>query len=167
MNYTMVGKIINTHGVKGELKVFPKTDDIDRFSLLNKIYLGEEKEELEVERARPHKSFIILKLKKYNNINEVIFLKDKNIYIDKEEEIELAENTYFIDDLIDCNVFDLSNREIGTIKDILNTNSGDVYVIDSSFEDKEYMIPAIREFIKEIDIENKRIFIDPIEGMIE
>lgn len=167
MNYTMIGKIINTHGVKGELKILPLTGHIDRFSLLEKIYLGSDKEKLEVERARYHKSFVILKLKKYDNINDVIFLKEKNIYVDEEDILVLPEDTYFIDDLIDCKVFDLSNREIGYLKDIISTGKDDVYLIKSSFEDKEYMIPAIKEFIKEIDIDNRIIIIDPIEGMIE
>lgn len=167
MKYTKVGKIINTHGIKGEVKILPMTDDKNRFSLLEKIYFGKDKVKLELEKARPHKSFVILKFKEHDNINDVIFLKEENIYVDEEDEIKLPENSYFIDDLIDCKVFDVSKREIGTVKDIIYTNRDDVYLIESSFEDKEYMIPARKEFIKEIDIENKKIIIDPIEGMIE
>lgn len=167
MDYTIIGKIINTHGVRGELKINPMTDYIDRFSLLNKTYVGEEKKLLSIEKARYHKSFVILKFKEYDNINEVLYLKEKYIYVDGEDKLVLPEDSYFIDDLIDCKVFDLDNIEIGHIKDIIYTNKDDVYVVKSSFEDREYLIPAIKEFVKKVDIKNKTIIIDPIEGMIE
>lgn len=167
MDYTIIGKIINTHGVRGELKINPMTDDIERFSQLEKAYIGEAKEKLHIEKARYHKSFVILKFKEYDNINQILHFKDSYIYVDWDDKLILPEDSYFIDDLIDCKVFDLDKREIGYLKDIIYTNRDDVYLIKSTFEDKEYMIPAVKEFIKEIDIDNKIIIIDPIEGMIE
>lgn len=167
MNYTIIGKIINTHGVRGELKIHPMTGYIDRFFELEKVYIGEDKEKLTVEKARYHKSFVILKLEEYDNINQVLLFKEKYIYVDDEDKMILPEDSYFIDDLIDCKVFDLDNREIGHIKDIIYTNKDDVYVVKSAFNNKEYLIPAIKEFIKDIDIKNKTVIIDPIEGMVE
>lgn len=166
MDYTIIGKIINTHGVRGELKINPMTDDIERFSILTKAYIGEDKKLYLIEKARYHKSFVILKLKDYDNINDVLVFKEKYLYVDGEDKLTLPEDTYFIDDLINCRVFDLDNREIGHIKDIIYTNKDDVYIVKSSFEDKEYLIPAIKEFVKKVDIKNKTIIIDPIEGMI-
>jgi 16S rRNA processing protein RimM len=167
MDYTIIGKIINTHGVKGELKIYPMTGDVDRFLNLENIYIGEDKKSLTVEKARFHKSFIIIKLKEYDNINEVLIYKEEYIYVDDEDKLILPEDSYFIEDLIDCKVFDLDNIEIGHIKDIIHTNKDDVYVIKSSFDDKEYLIPAVKEFIKQIDIKSNLVIIDPIEGMLE
>lgn len=167
MEYTIIGKIINTHGVRGELKIKPMTDNIDRFSILEKAYIGEDKKLFQIEKARYHKSFVILKLKDYDNINDVLSFKEKYLYVDGEDKLVLPEDRYFIDDLIACKVYDLDNREIGHIKDIIYTNKDDVYLIKSSFEDKEYLVPAIKEFVKKVDIENKVVIIDPIEGMIE
>jgi 16S rRNA processing protein RimM len=167
MDYTIIGKIINTHGVRGELKIHPMTGDIDRFSDLKKVYIGEDKENLTVEKVRYHKSFVIIKFGEYDNINQVIPFKQKYIYVDDGDKVVLPKDSYFIDDLIDCKVFDLDNKEIGHIKDIIYTTKDDVYIVKSSFDNKEYLIPAIKNFVKDVDIKNKIVIIDPIEGMIE
>ncbi len=167
MDYTIVGKVINTHGIQGEVKVFPITSDLERFSYLEKAYIGEKKLPVFLQRVRYHKGIVIIKFREFDDINQVIRFLNDFIYVDDEHRIELPENHYFIHDLMDCDVFDISGNKIGIIKDILQTGGNDVYVIDDGSNGKEYLIPAVKRFIREIDISDKMIIIDPIEGMIE
>lgn len=165
MDYISIGKITNTHGIKGELKVYPLTDDIKRFDLLEKAYLGEEKIPVNLESVKYHKNLAILKFKEYNNINEVLDLKDYYIYVDEDGRVELPEGHFFIYEILDSQVFDLDENPLGFLRDIIQGPGNDVYLIKDG--EKEYLIPAVGEFVKKIDLENKRIYIQPIEGMIE
>jgi len=167
MDYTIVGKIINTHGIKGEVKVYPLTDDIERFSDLEKVYIGDSKKKFHINRVRYHKGFPIIGFREIQDINEVLPYRDEYIYVDQEDRIVLPEDHYFIHDLIDCSVYDMDNNLIGILKDVIQYTANDVYVVKDEANRKEYLIPAVKEFVKEVDIENKRIYIDPIEGMIE
>lgn len=166
MEYTIIGKIINTHGIKGEVKVFPLTNDIERFDTLSYAYIGEEKLEISLEGVKYHKNLAILKFNEYNDINEVEKFKDEFIYVDEKERIVLAENQFFIHQLIDSQVFDKNMNLIGTLIDIIQSSSNDVYVVKDKENNKEHLIPAVRQFVLKIDTENKEIIIDPIEGMI-
>ncbi len=165
MERILVGKIVNTHGIKGDLKVYPYTDNIKRFSKLKRIYIGEEELAVQIESVKYHKEMALIKLKEFNNINDVLFLKNKLVYIDGVDKVKLLKDNYFIDDLIGCEVFDLEGNSIGHIKDVLQNSSNDIYIIED--KNKEYLIPAVKEFIKDININKKKIVIDPIEGMIE
>lgn len=165
MEYIIVGKIVNTHGIRGEIKLYPYTDDIERFSDLETIYIGSEKLPAEIENVKYNKNMVLLKLKEFNNINEVLKFKEELVFIDEIDKVELSEDDYFIYQLIDCEVFDLDGKHLGYVEDVLQNSSNDVYIIKD--KEKEYLIPAIKEFIKEVNILEKRIVIDPIEGMIE
>lgn len=167
MDYIQIGKIINTHGIKGEVKVYPLTYDINRFSNLKKAYLGQNKIKVEVEKVKYHKDLVIIKFKEFNNINEILLYKDKFIYIEKEDIISLPKNHFFIFDIVDCQVFNMAGDKIGVVTEVIQSVSNDVYVIRNYEKNKEYMIPAIKEFFVNIDIDNKKIVINPIEGMIE
>lgn len=167
MDYIQIGKIINTHGIKGEVKVYPLTYDINRFSNLKKAYLGQNKIKVEVEKVKYHKDLVIIKFKEFNNINEILLYKDKFIYIEKEDIISLPKNHFFIFDIVDCQVFNMAGDKIGVVTEVIQSASNDVYVIRNYEKNKEYMIPAIKEFFVNIDIDNKKIVINPIEGMIE
>jgi len=167
MNYTQVGKIINTHGVKGEVKVYPLTNNIYRFDQLKKVYLGKDKLKVEVEKIRYHKEMVIIKFMGINDINQIISFKDDFIYVDEEDRIELPEGHYFIYDIIGCIVYNTHGEKIGTVVDVIQSASNDVYVVKEYDIDKEYLIPAIKEFIIHVDVDKKKIIIDPIEGMIE
>ncbi|MBU5437729.1 ribosome maturation factor RimM [Tissierella sp. MSJ-40] len=167
MDYIKVGKIINTHGIKGEVKVFPLTDNLERFDDLKKAYLGEKKIKVELENVKYHKGLVIIKFKEYNNINEILSFKDYFIYVDEEERIVLPENHFFIYDILGCQVFDSMGKNIGIVEDVIQASSNDVYVIKDEKNNKEYLIPAVRQFFLEINIKEKKIIIDPIEGMIE
>lgn len=167
MEYTIVGKIINTHGIKGEVKVYPMTDYLERFSELKKVYIGDKKEEVNLRSVKYHKGFPIIGFKEFDDINLILPFKDQYIFIDDKDRIVLPEDFYFIHDLINCTVYDMDNNMIGYISDVLQNMSNDVYVVKDENKDKEYLIPAVKEFVKTVDIQNKKIFIDPIEGMIE
>ncbi len=167
MDYIKVGRIINTHGIKGEVKVFPLTDNVERFNDLKKAYLGDNKLRVEIESVKYHKGLAIIKFKEFNNINDILQYKEQFIYIDEEDKVELPEGRYFIFDLVDCNVYDTEGNKLGIVTDVLQYAANDVYVVKDEEKNKTYLIPAVKEFIIEIDIHNKRIIIDPIEGMIE
>lgn len=166
-NYTIVGMITNTHGIKGELKVFPLTDDMERFNYLKQAYIGEDKTKVNLEKVRYHKNLAIIKFKEYNDINEVKKFKDNYIYVDDEEKVILPKDHFFIYDLIDSQVFDMESNLIGTLVDVLKGSSNDVYVVKNLGKNKEYLIPAVKQFIIKVDILEKKIIINPIEGMVE
>lgn len=166
MNYTIIGKIINTHGIKGELKIYPLTDSLDRFFHLEKVYIGDSKKEVIIKEVKVHKGFAILSFKNLENINDVLKYKEQFIYVDKKNRVKLQENHYFISDLIGCKVLLQDGKELGLLIDVLQGGANDVYVV-LTHEKKEFLIPAVSEFIKVIDIDKNLIVIDPIEGMIE
>lgn len=167
MNYIQIGKIVNTHGIKGEVAVASFTDDINRFNDLDTIYLGDNKTKLQVEQARFHKNMVLLKFKNFNNINEVLMDVGKFIYVAEVDKRVLPEDYFYIFDIIGSLVFDVNGEKIGVVTDINQSASNDIYIIKNEEKDREYLIPAVKEFFVEIDIENKKIVIDPIEGMIE
>ncbi len=167
MDYTQVGKIINTHGIKGEVKVYPLTDDKNRFSKLKTAYLGDNKIKVEIERVKYHKDFVIIKFKEFNDINDILCYKENYIYVDEKERVRLPRDHFFIFDIVGCEVFNKDGEKIGIVTEVLQSASNDVYVIKDAKRNKEYMIPAVKEFFTSIDIDNKKISIDPIEGMIE
>lgn len=165
MQYTAIGKIINTHGIKGELKIYTLTDDATRFDSLRVAYIGDEKLKVNVVGVKYNKEFPIIKLSEFNNINEVINFKEEYLFVDDENLVKLPENQYFIFQLIDCKVENMDGEFIGIVKDVIENPTNDVYVIRNN--DNEYLVPAVKEFVKDVDVENKLIRIDPIEGMIE
>ncbi|MCF6466400.1 16S rRNA processing protein RimM [Clostridium sp. Cult2] len=167
MEYIKVGWITNTHGIKGELKIYPLTDYINRFNSLKTVYLGENKRKVEIEKVKYHKELVILKFKEFCSINEVLTFKENYIYIDEEDRVDLPENHFFIYEIIDCQVFDVKGAKIGRVTDVIQFASNDVYVIKNLEKNKEYLIPAVKEFFVDIDVANKKIVINPIEGMIE
>lgn len=167
MNYTMVGTIVNSHGIRGEVKIYPLTNNVNRFSDLKKVYLGEDKLELQVQGVKYHKGFPIVKFREYNNINEILQFKNYPLYINNEDRVVLPQNHYFISDIIDCLVYNLDGVKLGYVEDVIEGGSNDVYIIKDDSLNKEYLIPVVAQFIKEVNIDEKKILIDPIEGMIE
>lgn len=165
--YIRVGQIINTHGIKGELKIYPLTDNKKRFKKLKTVYVGDKKQDLHIEGVKEVKDCVVLKFQEFDNINQVLNYKREYIYIEKDDTVNLPKDHYFIFDLVGCSVQDQDRNYIGRVKDVLTYSSNDVYVIYNSEEDREYMIPALKKFVKDIDIENKMITVEPIEGMIE
>lgn len=161
-----IGKISNTHGVKGELRVIPSTDDITRFERLKNIYLvSKDVSEYEIETVRYHKNYILLKLKGIDNMSDAELLKNALIQIERKDTLPLGKDEYYIKDLIDIEVTTEEGRGLGKIVDIIVTGSNDVYVIDSKETSKQMLIPAIKEVIKKVDIENKKMVVKLLEGL--
>ena len=160
-----IGRIVATQGNKGEVRVILLTDFPDRFQNLKRVYLIQEGKEpitTEVERAWHHKGFIILKIKGYNSISQAEELKGSLIAIPKKERIKLKKNEYYIDDLIDLEVESNKGKRLGKIIDVIRNPGHDIYVVKN---DKEFWIPATKEVIKRIDLENKKMVIYMMEGL--
>ena len=167
-NYLRVGVISSTHGIGGEVKVFPTTDDNKRFKKLKQVYLdtGKEYLELEVERVRFFKNMVIVKFKGINNINDIEKYKGKDLLVTREQAVPLEENEYFIYDIIDALVVDEEGKEIGVLKEVLATGANDVYVVEMPNK-KEILLPVIDECILDIDIENKKVTAHIMAGLLD
>lgn len=162
-----VGVITQTHGVRGEVKVFPTTDDANRFTELKKVYLdtGKELLKLEIQNVKFFKQFVILKFKGIDNINDIEKYKRCPLLIDRKDAVELEEDEYFIADLIGLDVVLEDDSAFGTLKDVLETGANDVYIIDTK-EHGEVLIPAIEECVLEVDIEANKMKIHLMNGLI-
>lgn len=162
-----VGVISSTHGVRGEVKVFPTTDDVTRFRQLKKVYLdtGREMLPLEIQNVKFFKQFAILKFKGIDNINDIEKYRGKSLMIDREDAVDLDEDEYFIADMIGMKVYTEDGSEFGTLKDVMETGANDVYIIDS-LEHDEVLIPAIRECILDVDMDEERMTIHLMEGLV-
>lgn len=171
MKYIRIGKIVNTHGIKGDVKVLPLTDDINRFEKLHSVYLEDDKRSIEIEKVWYRKGFVMLKFKGHNDINNVLKYKDRYIVINEKDAVELSEDSYFIYQIIGIKVFCSDGKELGEIIDVLQPGGNDVYVVQGkdivTGIEKEYLIPAIKDIVKLVDIENKKMVIEPIKGLIE
>ena len=162
-----VGVISSTHGVRGEVKVFPTTDDVTRFRQLKKVYLdtGREMLPLEIQNVKFFKQFAILKFKGIDNINDIEIYRGKSLMFDREDAVDLDEDEYFIADMIGMKVYTEDGSEFGTLKDVMETGANDVYIIDS-LEHGEVLIPAIRECILDVDMDEERMTIHLMEGLV-
>lgn len=162
-----VGVISSTHGVRGEVKVFPTTDDVTRFRQLKKVYLdtGREMLPLEIQNVKFFKQFAILKFKGIDNINDIEKYREKSLMIDREDAVDLDEDEYFIADMIGMKVCTEDGSEFGTLKDVMETGANDVYIIDS-LEHGEVLIPAIKECILDVDMDEERMTIHLMEGLV-
>jgi len=153
-----VGIIVNTHGLRGEFKVSPWCDYPHIFESFSYVYLRGEKRT--VSSVRYHKSSVILKLDGIDAIDQAESFKNEIITVDREQ-LDIGENAHFIVDLIGLNVY-TGERRLGAVRDVLQTGANDVYVVQG---EREWLIPVISRVIKKIDIENKRIDIELLDGM--
>ncbi|SDK44528.1 ribosome maturation factor RimM [Natronincola ferrireducens] len=166
MKYLRIGKILNTHGIKGEVKVFSLTDYPERFEELKWIYIEDYKEKFHIKKVKYRPKDILLSFEGYDDINKVEKFKGKYLLIDESQKRELPEDTYYITDIIGLAVYTIADQYLGTVVDILQAGSNEVYVIKNK-EGKEVLIPAVKEFVPEISLEAGKIIVKPIEGMIE
>ena len=162
-----VGQIVNTFGIKGEIKVTPFTNDIRRFDDLKKVYVKTRKESklYNVENARYHKNMVLLKLKGINTPEEAEMLRNAFLEVDREDAIPLEEGTYFIADLLGLEVYTDEGKLLGRVEDIYNTGSKDIYVIKDELG-KQVLLPGIDEVIKEVDLNNGKIIVHLIPGLV-
>ena len=161
-----VGVITTTHGIRGEVKVYPTTD-ADRFLDLEYVLLdtGREKRKLEIENVKYFKNLVILKFRGIDNINDIERYKRCPLLVERKDAVELEEDEYFIADMIGIEVVTEDDKPFGTLKDVMETGANDVYVIDT-VEHGEVLVPAIRECILDVDIENQKMKIHLMDGLI-
>jgi 16S rRNA processing protein RimM len=165
-NYLRVGVISSTHGIKGEVKVFPTTDDPNRFKDLKQVYLdtGKEFMPLEVEGVKFFKQLVILKFKGIDNINDIEKYRGRDLLITRDQAVKLEKDEYFIFDLIDSEVITDEGEKLGILAEIITTAANDVYVVKTS-EGKEILLPSIKECILDIDVDNKKITVHLMNGL--
>ena len=166
--FFQVGVITATHGIHGEVKVFPTTDDPNRFKKLKKVLLdtGIQKLELEVAGVKFFKKFVILKFKEFDDINQVEKYRKCSLLVTRENAVRLKKNEYFIADLIGLKVYTEDGRFLGNLEDVMQTGANDVYQIVTE-EGKEILIPAIKQCIRNVDIENGNMTVHLLEGLVD
>ena len=166
-DFLKVGVITTTHGVRGEVKVYPTTDEPERFLELDHVLLdtGKEFRDLEIKNVRFFKNLVILKFKGIDNINDIEKYKGHDLWIPREEGQELDEDEYYIADLLGLRVILDDGTEFGTLKNVMETGANDVYIIDTNAH-CEVLVPAIRECIQDIDLEKNTMTIHLMKGLI-
>ncbi|ABR48895.1 16S rRNA processing protein RimM [Alkaliphilus metalliredigens QYMF] len=162
-----VGQIVNTHGIKGELKVTSLSDYLERFEELEWVYIQGYDEKYYIGNIKYRPTTVILSFEGYDNINIVEQFKGKYVLIDESQRRELPEDTFYKADLIGLDGYTVEEVYLGKLVDIIQAGSNEVYVFRDKETNKDILIPAVKEFIPEISLEKKRITVDPIEGMIE
>lgn len=163
-----VGVITTTHGVRGEVKVFPTTDDAERFLDLDYVLLdtGRDLRRLEIENVKFFKNLAILKFEGIDNINDIEMYKGKELWIPREEGQELGEDEYYIADLIGMKVILEDGSAFGVLKDVLETGANDVYIVKTT-DGKEVLLPAIGECIMDVDLEENCMTVHIMKGLLE
>lgn len=163
-----VGIITSTHGVRGEVKVYPTTDDPRRFRRLKEVVLdtGKEKMNLEIEGVKFFKQFVILKFKGLDNINDIEEYRQKSLYVTRKNAVRLQRDEYFIADLIGLKVQDEDGKELGTVKDVIETGANDVYEVEMA-DGKSLLLPAIKQCILNVDVENGTMQVHVLEGLLD
>lgn len=164
-----IGKIAGTHGIKGTLRVFPTTDEPSRFELLKQITIEHngKKEIYNISKVSYHKQFVLITVKEIDDINVAELLKGGIITISEKEALPLNENEYYMRDLYGLEVYTDENEHLGEIADIYFTGANDVYSVKNinKPEQKELLIPAIKQCILNVDIPNKKMIVKLLEGL--
>lgn len=164
-----VGKIVNTHGLHGEVRVISKTDfPEERYQKGNILYLFENEKDplqLTIKSHRTHKNFDLLTFEGYENINKVEKWKNSLLKISEEQLTSLDEGEYYFHEIVGCKVFTIEGEEIGVVKEILTPGANDVWVV-KGIKGKEHLIPYIDEIVKSVNVQEKSITIEPMEGLL-
>ncbi len=166
-NELQVGVITQTHGIRGEVKVFPTTDDVNRFRKLKEVILdtGREKILLEIEGVKFFKQFVILKFRGYDSINDVEKYKQGKLLVTRDKAVKLQKDEYFVADMIGMHVVTDGGNDFGTLKEVLATGANDVYVV-SREDGSEVLLPAIKECIKKVDMDSRVMEVHIMEGLL-
>ena len=167
MELYQIGAITATHGVKGEVKVFPMTDDIKRFKGAKGVILKAPHEEikLDIVSARAQKNLVIVKFAGIDNINDIEKYKGCGLFVTEENRVKLSKDEYFASDLMGMDVITDEGEALGEIIDVLFTGANDVYVVKTS--DKDVLIPAIKDVIKAVDVENRKMTVHLLDGLLD
>lgn len=160
-----VGVISTTHGIAGEVKVFPTTDDMNRFKKLKEVILdtGKETQLLHIQQARFFKNMVIVKFKEFRSINDVERLRGKSLYVTRENAVKLQKDEYFIADMIGIRVVSDEGEDLGILQDVMQTGANDVYVVEKDGE--ELLIPAIKDCILSVNVEEGKMEVHLLPGL--
>ena len=163
-----VGVITTTHGIRGEVKVFPTTGSPERFESIEKLVLVSKKEELEleIERVRYFKNLVILKFKGIDNINDIEKYKGAELYVDREHGDKLDEGEYYIADILGMKVYTEEGELLGEVRDVIETGANDVYAVKREGK-KDLLIPAIKSCVLSIDVENEKMTVRLLDGLLD
>lgn len=167
-NLLRVGVITTTHGVRGEVKVFPTTDDRDRFKDLKSVILdtGKDHRVLEIQQVKFFKNMVILKFKGYDDINEIEKYKGKDLLVSREHAVKLEEGENFIADLIGLKVVTDQDETLGVLTDVLKTGANDVYVVETP-DKKEVLLPVIKECVLDVKLEEGLVLVHIMPGLLD
>lgn len=168
-DFIYIGRVANTHGIKGMIKVLPTTDDPTRYELLKEIFIEDSKgntKSYTITRIKYFKQLVLLQLKEVTTMDEAIALKQGIIKIPKALALPLEKDEFYVSDLIGVEVYTEDGEKLGMLKDIIFTGSNDVYVIDKGTK-KDILIPAIKDCIKNIDIEQGKMTVHLLEGLVD
>lgn len=162
-----VGVITTVHGVRGEVKVFPTTDDVNRFKKLKEVILdtGREKIILEIEGVKFFKQMVILKFKGIDTLDDVAKYRQAGLYVTRSNAVKLDRDEYFIADLIGVEVYDEADQLIGVLEDVIATGANDVYTIRMT-DGRELLLPAIKQCVLDVDVQGRRMKAHVLEGLL-
>lgn len=163
------GKIVNTHGIRGEVKILRISDFAERFAVGETLYVMMENKEplpLVIDAHRMHKGFDLVRFQGYDNINDVEHFKGARVKITEAQLTDLEENEYYYHEIIGCDVYTNDNEKLGTINEILAPGANDVWVVKQQ-NGKELLIPYIEDIVKTVDIKAKKVVIEPMEGLLD
>lgn len=161
-----IGEIVNTHGVKGDVKVYPYTDDITRFDRLSQVILRDKKgfeKTVKINSVKYFKGMVIMHLAGTESMNDAEKLRGYGLFVGREDAIPLKENEYYIADLIGLPVKTEHGEELGTLRDVMETGANDVYVVRK--KEEELLIPAIKECILDVDLKKREMTVHLMDGM--
>lgn len=165
-----IGVITSTHGLKGEVKVFPTTDDVNRFKKLKKcfIYVEKTKEYIEVEKntCKFFKNMVILSFKEFKDINEIEKYKQCELYVTRENAVPLEEDEYYIKDVLGMDIVEEDGNVVGVLEDVMQTGANDVFVVKMK-DGKELLMPVIKECVLAFDYEARKIVVKLMKGMLD
>ena len=163
-----VGVISSTHGVRGEVKVYPTTDDVNRFKKLKKVVLdtGREYIDLEISGVKFFKNMVILKFKGIDNINDIEKYKGKDLLVHREDAVKLEENENYVADLINLKVVTDEGQVLGCLTEVMETGANDVYVVETE-DGKELLLPAIRDCILDVDLDEEVMTVHILPGLFD
>ena len=163
--YLEAGKIVTTHGIKGEVKIMPYCDSAELLAEFDRLFIGKNHDEIIVERARVQKNMVIAKLEGINTPEEAEKLRNKMLFMHRDD-LELDDDTYFIQDLIGMEVKDADSDVLyGKIADVMQTGANDVYVVRG--EERECLVPAIADVVISTDLDSNIMTIRPLDGLFD
>lgn len=166
-DFFRVGVIANTHGIRGEVKIFPTTDDVKRFDYLKEAYIdaGKEKIKVEISNVRYFKNLVIVKFKGIDNINDIERYKGKDLLVTRENALPLEEGEYYLADIIGANVYTEDGNLFGSLEDVIETGANLVYSVQH--EGKEVLLPVIDDCVKEVNVEEKKVIVHIMKGLLD